>query len=307
MQPDVVICDEGHELKNRKIQLYKHLERMKTKKRIMLTGTPIQNNIMEFYNIVNFAKPWILDSESNFRLRFARPIKRGTFKDSSNEDVQVMKERLSVLTNHLKKFMNRKDVTTLEPYLKPKFEYVLSILMSDHQKDVYDHQMQTINSSKGSRNVMNDHKKLQKICNHPDQGSKMAVFLAIVEKCREINEKILAFTESLESLDTIEELLKTRGWQENTDYMRMDGTRMPKMAGRKAAVDSFNSPMSPCKLFLISPRTGGQGLNLIGASRVVVFDISWNPTRDIQAISRAYRLGQQKPVHIYRLVAKGEQ
>ena len=118
MQPDVVICDEGHELKNRKIQLYKHLERMKTKKRIMLTGTPIQNNIMEFYNIVNFAKPGILDSEANFRLRFARPIKRGTFKDSSNEDVQAMKERLSVLTNHLKKFMNRKDVTTLEPYLK---------------------------------------------------------------------------------------------------------------------------------------------------------------------------------------------
>ena len=279
---------------------------MRTKKRIMLTGTPIQNNIMEFYNIVNFAKPGILDSEANFRLKFARPIRRGMYKDSSKDDVQVMKERLSVLTNHLKKFMNRKDVTTLEPYLKPKFEYVLSTLMSDHQKNLYDHQMQTINSSECSRNVMNDHKKLQKICNHPDRGSKMAVFLAIVEKCQKMNEKLLAFSESLESLDTIEELLKTKGWRENADYMRMDGKRMPKMASRKAAVDSFNSPMNTCKLFLISPRTGGQGLNLIGASRVVVFDISWNPTRDIQAISRAYRLGQQKPVHIYRLVAKGK-
>ena len=88
--------------------------------------------------------------------------------------------------------------------------------------------------------------------------------------------------------------------------MRMDGKRMPKMSSRKEAVDSFNSLTSPCKLFLISPRTGGQGLNLVGASRVVIFDISWNPTIDIQAIYRAFRLGQQKPVYIYRLVVKGK-
>ena len=159
----------------------------------MLTGTPIQNNIKEFYNIVNFAKPGILDSEANFRMRFANPIQKGMYRDSSNEDVHIMKERLYVLTNHLKKFMNRKDVTTLEPYLKPKLEYVLSILMTDQQKRLYDLEMQDIGSS---RNRFTDRKKLIKVCNQP-KGSKMALFLSILKKCGEAGEKVLAFTDSL--------------------------------------------------------------------------------------------------------------
>ena len=100
LEPDIVVCDEGHQLKNQKIKLYRTLSQIKTKKRIVLTGTPIQNNIREFYNIVNFAKPGILGDQATFNLKFAKPIENGLDKSSSPELVQSMKERLSVLTNH---------------------------------------------------------------------------------------------------------------------------------------------------------------------------------------------------------------
>ena len=94
LEPDIVACDEGHELKNQKIKLYQMLNRIRTKKRIMLTGTPIQNNIREFYNIVNFSKPGILGDQATFNLKFAKPIENGLDKSSSPDLVQIMKERL---------------------------------------------------------------------------------------------------------------------------------------------------------------------------------------------------------------------
>ena len=103
----------------------------------------------------------------------------------------------------------------------------------------------------------------------------------------------------------IENGLNENGRQEGTDYIRMDGQRMPNPQDRKRAVDSFNLENSCQRVFLVSSRTGGCGLNLTGATRIVIFDISWNPTIDVQAIYRAYRLGQEKPVFIYRLLAKG--
>ena len=320
IEPDIVACDEGHELKNQKIKLYQTLDRIRTKKRIILTGTPIQNNVKEFYNIVNFVKPGILGDQATFNLRFAKPIENGLDKSSSPALVQIMKERLSVLTNLLKKFMNRKDIKTLEPYLKSKRDFVLSVSLDDDQRGLYAKYVQ----DKATGSTIVDHKKLRNIWNCSGEfvkdaafdeqrtnqntysGSKLSVLFNIVGKCCEYQEKLLVFSESLDSLDVIESGLKTRmSWEEGKDYMRMDGKRMPDLADRKKAVDTFNNENSSQKVFLISSKTGGIGLNLTGATRVVIFDISWNPTVDVQAIYRAYRLGQERPVFIYRLVARG--
>ena len=123
---------------------------------------------------------------------------------------------------------------------------------------------------------------------------------------RSRQKKLLVFTESLESLDVIEAGLKRMSWEEGKDYMRMDGKRMSDIEDRKRAVDLFNIETSSQKVFLVSSKTGGTGLNLTGATRIVIFDISWNPTVDVQAIYRAYRLGQNRPVFIYRLLARGK-
>ena len=302
LDPDILLCDEGHELKNNTTKLYQLLKKMRTKKRIILTGTPIQNNMKEFYNLVNFAKPGVLDSEATFNIKFRKPIERGMDKNSSPEAVQLMKERLSVLTNHLKKVMDRKDMSTLQPFLKLKKEFVLSVILNEDQKRQYNDHVWELNVK---RNPLKDHKTVMPLWNQAD-GSKLKLLISIVKRCQESQEKLLVFTESLESLDAIERAFQKMSWQEGADYLRMDGTRMKVLADRQKAVDEFNNPANTnCKVFLVSSKTGSHGLNLTGASRVVIFDINWNPTTDVQAIFRAYRMGQRKPVFIYRLVAQG--
>ena len=342
LDPDIVVCDEGHELKNKKIKLYEKINHIRTSKRIILTGTPIQNDLKEFYNIVDFAKPGILESKSTFNMKFGKPIQDGMDKNSTFEQVQSMKERLCVLTKHLKKFMNRKDNRTLDPYLNAKTEFVVSVMMNKPQTKLYQHYIDHVYGVKMRKRTMTDHKKLRNIWNHPSPyieecqratenedifdtwkkedkeaffnecnemvGSKLKILLDIIHQCQKEHEKLLVFTESLDSLDVIERYLKmSMDWEEGVDYQRMDGKRMPDFSVRKKTVDNFNNLNNILsKVFLISPRTGGQGLNLTGASRVVIYDISWNPTVDLQAIHRAYRLGQKKPVFIYRLLVKGK-
>ena len=251
---------------------------------------------------MNFVKPGILDTEATFNIKFKKPIERGMDKNSSPEAVQLMKERLSVLTNHLKKVMDRKDMSTLQPFLKLKREFVLSVILNEDQKRHYKDHVLELN---GKRNPVKDHKAMMPLWNQPD-GSKLKLLISIVKRCQVSKEKLLVFTESLNSLDAIERVFRDMSWQEGADYLRMDGTRMKVLADRQKAVDEFNNPANTnCKVFLVSSKTGSHGLNLTGASRVVIFDINWNPTTDVQAIFRAYRMGQQKPVFIYRLVAQG--
>ena len=123
---------------------------------------------------------------------------------------------------------------------------------------------------------------------------------------------MLLFTQSLESLSVLEEVLKLTpsprdkggvGWQRGLDYLRFDGS--VEQEERDTMITHFSDPTLKLRLFLISTRAGGQGLNLAAASRVIVFDASWNPATDTQAVYRSYRYGQNRPVHVYRLIAQG--
>ena len=135
--PDLVICDEGHLLKNEKSAINKAVNRISSIRRIVLTGTPLQNNLKEYFEMVNFVKPHLLGTRKEFSNRFVNPIVNGQHADSTEKDVRVMKKRSFVLNDLLKGCMQRLDYNVLLPYLQPKHEYVLSITMTELQKKLY--------------------------------------------------------------------------------------------------------------------------------------------------------------------------
>merc|ERR1719412_1150503 len=135
--PNLVICDEGHVLKNTKSALNQAMNKVKTRRRVILTGTPLHNNLSEYFAMVDFVKPKLLGTYNEFRNRFVNPITNGQSSDSTERDVRIMKKRSFILNDLLKGCMQRLDYNVLVPYLQPKHEYVLCIDMTDFQKKLY--------------------------------------------------------------------------------------------------------------------------------------------------------------------------
>ena len=135
--PQMVVCDEGHVLKNTKSALNAAMNKISTKRRIILTGTPLQNNLSEYFAMVDFVKPKLLGTFNEFKNRFVNPIQNGQHSDSSDRDVRIMKKRSFILSDLLKGCMQRLDYNVLTPYLQPKHEYVLCIRLTEFQKKLY--------------------------------------------------------------------------------------------------------------------------------------------------------------------------
>jgi transcriptional regulator ATRX len=135
--PDLIVCDEGHQLKNLNSEVNKAVNKMTTKRRIVLTGTPLQNNLGELFTMVSFIKPNLLGTLQEFRNRFENPIKAGQHRDSTEFDVRQMKKRSHILNNTIDPFVNRKDYSFFKSFLPPKMEYVLSIRLSSKQIEFY--------------------------------------------------------------------------------------------------------------------------------------------------------------------------
>ena len=572
--PDIIVADEGHILKNAQTALAKCLTKIKTSRRIVLTGTPLQNNLIEYYCMVSFIKPNLLGSQQEYINRFVNPIQNGQHRDSNEDDVRLMKRRACVLHELLTGFIDRKDYSLLKEYLPPKFEYIINIRLSDLQSRLYDlylkkqqlqgneqqENLSTVKKDFKSARLFADYQYLQKIWTHPfllyphfidhwkkrlnkedddliddeeldimftdedeemeeikkkkkknkktkkseskksssgflidnvgdedeesepsqnneensksqkrttskssngtsvttvgsidddeeeldsdskskrsddekveivksyrtrsrtaannkqkEHSSKMSngknlnsdifdngndntpvnestdddqqenneepwlnemreqfwfpfldmlpdesefdielsgkfyLLKSILDKCAEIGDKIILFSRSLYTLNYIErflyrlqihndeeyqkqcesrrqlrQILSTNAdknnnnhlneyipppvqWIRDQDYFRMDG--QTDVTVRKRYATAFNDESNlRARLFLISTLAGGIGINLIGSNRVIVFDASWNPSHDTQAIFRSYRFGQKKPVYIYRFLAQG--
>lgn len=135
--PDLVVCDEGHTLKNDKTSLSNILSEIRTMRRIALTGTPLQNNLVEYYCMVQFIKPYLLGTMKEFRNRFSNPIKNGQYIDSTPEDIALMRGRSYILHSLLSGCIQRADMSVLKQLLKPKTEYVLYIRLSELQAHLY--------------------------------------------------------------------------------------------------------------------------------------------------------------------------
>ncbi|CAH2264129.1 jg10299 [Pararge aegeria aegeria] len=164
--PDIVICDEGHLLKNDCSVLAVAMSRVKTRRRIILTGTPMQNNLREYYCMVNFVKPSLLGSYSEYSNRFENPIMNGQHRDSIEEDIKLMKARTHILHKVLEGCLQRQEASVLYPYLPKKHEYTVFVSLTKSQRELYTHYL-TNYAKETKQSVLKDFHVLQKIWTHP--------------------------------------------------------------------------------------------------------------------------------------------
>lgn len=323
---DLIVMDEGHRLKSSNNKSSQAILNLPTTKRVLLTGTPIQNDLSEFFAMIDVINPGILGTYQNFKRDFELPIIKSRQPEASMKDIEIGRLRSDELSTITRMFTLRRTASTIEKYLPPKTESVVFCKPSAKQAELYT-QILECNSLKkcvGSSN-MSEHLRaitlLKKLCNSPallrDQdfdvfnldlpptlpyaGGKLRMlilFLSILRK--KTDEKVVVVSGFTKTLDIIELALGDAGMSS----MRLDGSTPNQK--RQGLVDEFNkTSQSHSFVFLLSAKSGGTGLNLIGASRLFLFDTDWNPSVDLQAMARVHRDGQKRPVYIYRLLIAG--
>ncbi|XP_007885243.2 DNA repair and recombination protein RAD54-like isoform X2 [Callorhinchus milii] len=335
----MVICDEGHRLKNSDNQTYQALNSLKAKRRVLISGTPIQNDLLEYFSLVHFVNSGILGTAQEFKKRFELPILKGRDADASESERQRGEEKLKELISVVNGCLIRRTSDILSKYLPVKIEQVVCCRLTPLQIELYKlflkqakPMMEQINSGKMSVSSLSSITSLKKLCNHPAliyekcvegeegfQGAvnlfpsgystksvepqlsgKMLVLDYILAMTRSTSsDKVVLVSNYTQTLDLFEKLCRTRRYL----YVRLDGTMSIKK--RAKIVERFNSPASPEFIFMLSSKAGGCGLNLIGANRLVMFDPDWNPANDEQAMARVWRDGQKKICYIYRLLSTG--
>jgi DNA repair and recombination RAD54-like protein len=334
----LLLCDEGHRLKNGESQTFTALDSLNVQKRVILSGTPIQNDLSEYFSLLNFANPNYLGTRNDFRKKYEIPILRGRDAAGSDADRQRGDERLAELSNLVNKFIIRRTNDILSKYLPVKYEHVVFCNLAPFQKDLYNHFIQSpdiksLLRGKGSQ-PLKAIGLLKKLCNHPDlldpsndlpgceefypedyvpkdargrdrdikawYSGKMIVLDRMLARIRQdTNDKIVLISNYTQTLDMFDKLCRARGY----GCLRLDGTMTVNK--RKKLVDKFNDPEGLEFVFLLSSKAGGCGLNLIGANRLVLFDPDWNPAADQQALARVWRDGQKKDCFVYRFIATG--
>ncbi|KAJ3274326.1 hypothetical protein HDV01_003170 [Terramyces sp. JEL0728] len=293
------VLDEGHKIS------------LMTPHRIILSGTPIQNNLTELWSLYDFVYPGRLGTLPVFQSEFAVPINIGGYANATNIQVQTAYKCACILRDFISPYMLRRMKVDVAQQLPQKSEQILFCKLTPVQKQKY---LRYINSEEvsrildGKQHVLSGIDILRKICNHPDliekdvdefgtveKSGKMIVVENLLQMWKMQGNRVLLFCQTRQMLDIMEQFIQ------NTDYkyLRMDGTTPIKT--RSTLVDSFNSN-SEIFVFLLTTRVGGLGINLTGADRCIIYDPDWNPSVDLQARERCWRLGQTKNVTIYRLM-----
>jgi DNA repair and recombination protein RAD54 and RAD54-like protein len=334
----LLLCDEGHRLKNGESQTFTALNGLNVQKRVILSGTPIQNDLSEYFSLLNFANPNYLGTRSEFRKKYEIPILLGRDAEGSEAERKMGDERLAELLNQVNKFIIRRTNDILSKYLPVKYEHVVFCNLAPFQKDLYNHFIQSPDIERLLRGKGSQPLKaialLKKLCNHPDlldlpsdlpgsddffpedfvpkdfrsrdrdvkvwYSGKMVVLDRMLARIRaDTDDKIVLISNYTQTLDIFERLCRSRGY----GSLRLDGTMTVNK--RQKLVDKFNDPEGSEFIFLLSSKAGGCGLNLIGANRLVLFDPDWNPAADQQALARVWRDGQKKDCFVYRFIATG--
>ncbi|RCI11269.1 hypothetical protein L249_7226 [Ophiocordyceps polyrhachis-furcata BCC 54312] len=348
-RPNIVVADEAHTIKNPESKAHQACSRFTTKCRIALTGSPLANNIEEYYYMIDWVAPNFLGPLKEFQQIYAKPIQQGTYQDSSRWEKRTGLRQLKVLEITVAPKVNRRTTKTCaKDDLPPKQEFVLCVPPTAMQRRLYDLYLTSLqNPCEGEMRSLDDRifailSNLALVVNHPSclrkkaemvrdkkvhaqaqEGNvlpdslvssilketkvpdlsnslmsvKTELLLIILDKARELGDKVLVFSQSLLTLNYLETVLK---WQKRQVY-RLDG--QTPIGERQELVKRFNSGNQ--EVYLISTNAGGVGLNIQGANRVVIFDFKWNPVQEQQAVGRAYRIGQVKPVVVYRFVTAG--
>lgn len=322
------IVDEGHRLKRAGNKLGQALLSLNIPRRVLLTGTPLQNNLTELWALLNFCLPTLFTSAENFAEWFSSPFAYTPAELAaaggaeavlgvSEEEQAVIVERLHAV---LRPFLLRRIKTDVLHDLPTRTEVIIPCAMSALQatlyqrtragiKDFVDPTSGAVRSLSLSFLLM----RLRQVCNHPyllsetwlvdgdfvRASGKFATLYRLLPKLQSAGHRMLIFSQFTTVLDLLEDLCGLLGMA----FVRLDGRTKPGDRGEILA--QFNAPQSPHSVFLLSTRAGGVGINLQTADTVILFDSDWNPQADLQAQSRAHRIGQKKDVWVFRLVSKG--
>ncbi|CAG8493087.1 24860_t:CDS:10 [Dentiscutata erythropus] len=321
------IIDEGHRMKNVNSRLSLVLSKeYNFRYRLILTGTPLQNNLPELWSLLNFVLPKIFNSVSSFEEWFNTP-----FANAGGQDKIALNEEESLLVIRrlhkvLRPFLLRRLKKDVESELPDKVERVIKVKLSALQIKLY-HQMQKhgalfVNKGEkgktGIKGLNNTIIQLRKICCHPfvfkevetdvntsnDEtmlirvSGKFEFLDRILPKLLQSKHRVLIFFQMTAIMDIMEDYLHWRQYR----FLRLDGNI--KAEERTRLLKDFNTPDSPYFIFLLSTRAGGLGLNLQSADTVIIFDSDWNPHQDLQAQDRAHRIGQTNEVRILRLISQ---
>ncbi|KIK14402.1 hypothetical protein PISMIDRAFT_688007 [Pisolithus microcarpus 441] len=324
-----MIIDEGHRMKNTQSKLSQTLSQYyHSRFRLILTGTPLQNNLPELWSLLNFVLPKIFNSVKSFDEWFNTP-----FANSGTGDkIELNEEEALLIIRRLHKvlrpFLLRRLKKDVESELPDKVEKVIKVRMSALQSQLYKQvkKYKMIADGKdqkgksgGFKGLSNELMQLRKICQHPflfesvedkinpssmvddklvRTSGKMELLSRVLPKFFATGHRVLIFFQMTKVMDIMEDFLKMMKWK----YFRLDGST--KTDERAVFVQQFNAENSDIHVFILSTRAGGLGLNLQTADTVIIFDSDWNPHADLQAQDRAHRIGQTKAVRILRFITE---
>lgn len=300
-----LVLDEAQAIKNPGAKRAKAVGRLQAEWRVALTGTPIENRLGELWAIFHVVAPGLLGGQDQFHRRFVAPI------ESARDQ-----ERAKELAALVRPFVLRRTKAEVAPDLPPRTEVQLEVDLSGPERKIYEDarlsaiaHLTDLELSRPDEHariqILSELTRLRLIACHArlveprfkGDSAKLESLFALLETIRESGQQVLVFSQFTKLLDLVRERLDEAG----AVYAHLDGSSSPKR--RREAVDSFQSGQAP--VFLVSTKAGGFGLNLTAASYVVHLDPWWNPAVEDQATDRAHRIGQDKPVTVYRLVARG--
>ncbi len=293
---DYCIIDEAQNIKNPYSQNSEAVKKVNAKVRFALTGTPIENNLLELWSIFDFIMPGYLYSKNKFQEKFIK----------TNDNIKELKKQIQP-------FMLRRLKKEVLSQLPEKIETKFFVEMTDEQKKVYKTYVEDIKDKmretdfeKDKITILSYLTTLRQLCldpsikveNYKGNSGKIDVLNELIKENIENNHKMLIFSQFTSVLQNISKELE----KENISYLYLDGRTNPKE--RVELVDEFNQNKD-IKVFLISLKAGGTGLNLTSADIVIHFDPWWNPAIENQATDRAHRYGQKNVVEVIKLIAKG--
>ncbi|KAK8588007.1 hypothetical protein V6N13_086964 [Hibiscus sabdariffa] len=329
-----IIIDEAQRMKDRESVLARDLDRYRCQRRLLLTGTPLQNDLKELWSLLNLLLPEVFDNRKAFHDWFSQPFqKEGPMHNAEDDWLETEKKVIIIHRLHqiLEPFMLRRRVEDVEGSLPPKVSIVLKCRMSAIQSAIYDWikstgtlrvdpedeklrvQKNPLYQARVFKILNNRCMELRKTCNHPllnypfyndlskdfliKSCGKLWILDRILIKLQRTGHRVLLFSTMTKLLDILEEYLQWR----RLVYRRIDGTT--SLEDRESAIVEFNSPDSECFIFLLSIRAAGRGLNLQSADTVVIYDPDPNPKNEEQAVARAHRIGQTREVKVIYMEA----
>ncbi|KKY33641.1 putative chromatin remodelling complex atpase chain isw1 [Diaporthe ampelina] len=307
---EYIIIDEAHRIKNEESSLAQVIRLFNSRNRLLITGTPLQNNLHELWALLNFLLPDVFGDSDAFDQWFSA-------QDRDQDTVVQQLHRV------LRPFLLRRVKADVEKSLLPKREVNLYVGMADMQvkwyQKILEKDIDAVNGAGGKKEsktrLLNIVMQLRKCCNHPylfegaepgppyttDEhlvynAGKMLVLDKLLKRMQAQGSRVLIFSQMSRLLDILEDYCVFREYK----YCRIDGSTAHE--DRIAAIDDYNKPGSEKFVFLLTTRAGGLGINLTSADIVVLYDSDWNPQADLQAMDRAHRIGQTKQVVVYRFV-----